>query len=99
MKNGWGKIAFKLNSDSLIQTTSTVVGSSPTAYQDSQGDEDGDIIAAIEYNGLVYDAYYYQKGVTEDSDIDFTTDFVNCDQYNTVAANFLEEQIKINYKK
>ena len=250
-KNGWGKIAFKLNSDSLIQTTSTVVGSSPTAYQDSQGDEDdhhdyyaadrtfakvsdqfdkntykikfigsdsfslriqtdnrpidsvydiktldlsgvkklggnvkagiqtdldydyfpsnisfpkgsecyifqetpsqsyytfydlasredisiaqwiinekknntvnnlieekvgknnelsaarytdedGDIIAAIEYNGLVYDAYYYQKGVTEDSNIDFTTDFVNCDQYNTVAANFLEEQIKINYNK
>ncbi|WP_198336675.1 hypothetical protein [Psychrobacter celer] len=62
-------------------------------------DEDGDIIAAIKYNGLVYDAYYYQKGVTEDSNIDFTTDFVNCDQYNTVAANLLEEQIKINYKK
>ena len=60
-------------------------------------DEDGDIVSAIEYNGLVYDAYYYQKGVTEDADIDFTTDFVNCDQYNTVAANFLEKQIKANY--
>ncbi|WP_298973562.1 hypothetical protein [uncultured Psychrobacter sp.] len=62
-------------------------------------DEDGDIVAAVEYNGLVYDSYYYQKGVTENTDTDFTDDVVNCDQYNTVAANFLEEQIKINYKK
>lgn len=60
-------------------------------------DEDGDIVAAVEYNGLVYDSYYYQKGVTEDSDTDFTTDVVNCDQYNTVAANFIETQIKANY--
>lgn len=62
-------------------------------------DEDGDVIAAIGYNGLVYNAYYYQKGVTEDSNIDFTTDFVNCDQYNTVAASFLEKEIKDIYNK
>ncbi|WP_201607761.1 hypothetical protein [Psychrobacter immobilis] len=59
--------------------------------------EDGDIVAAVEYNGLVYDSYYYQKGVTEDTDTDFTVDVVNCDQYNTVAADFIETQIKANY--
>lgn len=60
-------------------------------------DEDGNIVAAVEYNGLVYSAEYYQKGVTESSDIDFTTDVVNCDQYNDVAADFIESQIKANY--
>ena len=59
--------------------------------------EDGDIVGAIEYNGLIYDAYYYQKDVQESVNIDFTTDFVDCDLYNTVAANFLEKQIKANY--
>lgn len=38
-KQGWGKISFKLNNNALIQTPSTVVGSSDTAYQDSRGDE------------------------------------------------------------
>ncbi|MGE6475169.1 hypothetical protein [Psychrobacter sp. NPDC078631] len=60
-------------------------------------DEDGNIVAAVEYNGLVYDSDFYQKGVTENTDTDFTADVVDCDLYNTVAANFIETQIKANY--
>ena len=60
-------------------------------------DEDGDIVAAVEYNGLVYDSSFYQKGVKDNSDTDFTADVVNCDLYNTVAADFIETQIKANY--
>ena len=60
-------------------------------------DEDGDIVAAVEYNGLVYDSSFYQKGVKDNSDTDFTADVVNCDLYNTVAADFVETQIKANY--
>ncbi|MEZ2691438.1 hypothetical protein ACBQ04_01625 [Psychrobacter faecalis] len=62
-------------------------------------DEDGYIIAAVKYNGLVYDADYHQKDVREKEDTNPDIAKVYCDQYNSVAANFLEEQIKINYKK
>ena len=61
-------------------------------------DENGEIEAAVQYNGLVYNAYYYQKDVQEDSDTDFTKDVVDCDLYNSVATKFLETQIKTNYK-
>ncbi len=62
-------------------------------------EDDGDIEAVVRYNGLLYNATYYQKGVQEDSNIDFKTGFVNCDQYNDVAATFLDAQIKANYNK
>ena len=61
-------------------------------------DENGEIEAAVQYNGLVYNAYYYQKDVQEDSDTDFTKGVVDCDLYNSVATKFLETQIKTNYK-
>jgi len=48
---------------------------------------------------LVYDAYYYQKGVQEKFDIDPDIAEVYCNQYNTVASNFFEAQIKASYKK
>ena len=38
-KTGWGKFDFKLNNNGLIRSISTVVGSSPTAYQDSRSDD------------------------------------------------------------
>ena len=61
-------------------------------------DENGEIEAAVQYNGLVYNAYYYQKDVQEDSDTDLTKGVVDCDLYNSVATKFLETQIKTNYK-
>lgn len=60
-------------------------------------DEDGDIVAAVRYNGLIYSASYNQKGVQEKSDIDPDVSEVNCDQYNDVATDFLETQIRANY--
>ena len=42
--DGWGKLAYKFNNNSFTEITSTVVGSSYTAYQDSRGDND-----ALEY--------------------------------------------------
>ena len=60
-------------------------------------DEDGDINAAVVYKGLIYDAYYYQKGVQEKEDTNPATADVYCNQYNNVASKFLETQIKANY--
>ena len=60
-------------------------------------DEDGDINAAVVYKGLIYDAYYYQKGVQEKEDTNPDTADVYCNQYNNVATKFLETQIKANY--
>ncbi len=60
-------------------------------------DEYGDMVGAVQYNGLVYNAYYYQAGVKDTAITDFTKDVVNCDLYNDVAADFFETQIKANY--
>lgn len=60
-------------------------------------DEHGNFVSAIKYNGLLYDADYYQKGVTDNTVTDFTTNVVNCYLYNDVAAKFFETQIKANY--
>lgn len=62
-------------------------------------DSDGDIVAAVQFNGLVYDANYYSKGVPLENNFDPTTEIVECDQYNDTAANFLEEQFIIQSKK
>ncbi|NCA93451.1 hypothetical protein EOM82_09560 [bacterium] len=61
-------------------------------------DEDGDINAAVVYKGLIYDAYYYQKGVQEKEDTNPDIAEVYCDQYNSVATKFLETQIKATYQ-
>jgi len=61
-------------------------------------DQDGKTIAAVVYNGKVYDAYYYPKNIKQDANIDFTREVVSCTLYNKMAANFLEAQIKANYK-
>lgn len=59
-------------------------------------DKDGDVIAVVRYEGLIYDALYNQAGIQK-----FNTDpsiaKVYCDQFNDVAAKFFEEQIKANY--
>ncbi|KRU23675.1 hypothetical protein ACTXGK_11715 [Psychrobacter sp. T6-5] len=60
-------------------------------------DEDGDIIAAIRYNGLIYSASYSQEGIQEKENTDPGVSEVYCNQYNDVATKFLETQIKANY--
>ncbi|MGP9519907.1 MULTISPECIES: hypothetical protein [unclassified Psychrobacter] len=60
-------------------------------------DEYGDIIAAVEYKGLIYSASYNQKGIQEKENTNPDISEVYCDLYNDVAANFLETQIKANY--
>ncbi len=40
-KEAWGKFTFKINNNGLTRSISTVVGSSPTAYQDSRDDNVG----------------------------------------------------------
>ena len=60
-------------------------------------DADGDIIAAVRYNGLIYGASYNQKGVQEKANIDPDVSDFDCDNYNDIAADFLETQIKANY--
>jgi len=35
----WGKLSYKLSNDGVVQTISTLVGNSPTSYQDSRGDK------------------------------------------------------------
>ena len=59
-------------------------------------DEYGDMIGAVLYNGLVYNAYYYQKGVKTNTITDFTKNVVDCDLYNDTAADFFVTQIKAN---
>lgn len=61
-------------------------------------DQDGDSNAAVFFNNRVYDATYVEKGVKQVKDIDPKTSSVYCDSYNDVAAAFLDEQIKINYR-
>ena len=61
-------------------------------------DGDGDINAAVIYKGLIYDAYYYQKGVQEKEDTNPSIAEVYCNQYNNVATKFLETQIKAVYQ-
>ena len=61
-------------------------------------DGDGDINAAVIYKGLIYDAYYYQKGVQEKEDTNPNIAEVYCNQYNNVATKFLETQIKAVYQ-
>lgn len=60
-------------------------------------DEDGNIIAAVRYNGLIYDALYNQKGVQEKFNVDPEIEEVYCNLYNDVATKFFEAQIKANY--
>ncbi|WP_201535907.1 hypothetical protein [Psychrobacter immobilis] len=60
-------------------------------------DEDGNIIAAVRYNGLIYDALYNQKGVQEKFNLDPEIEEVYCNLYNDVATKFFEAQIKANY--
>lgn len=60
-------------------------------------DEEGNIIAAVRYNGLIYDALYNQKGVQEKFNVDPEIEEVYCNLYNDVATKFFEAQIKANY--
>lgn len=59
----------------------------------------GEIFAAVEFNGLVYEADYLQQGVKEFLHTDPKTEQVECYKLNDTAANFFENQIKANYKK
>ena len=61
--------------------------------------EDGDIVAAVLYEGLIYDASYHQKGVQEKESTNPDTAEVYCNLYNDVATKFFETQIKATYKK
>lgn len=61
-------------------------------------DQFGKVHAAVQFNGLVYTADYQQKGVTDKAKMDPKTQKVNCWLYNDVAAEFIEKQIKANYK-
>ena len=60
-------------------------------------DEDGEIVAAFRYNGLIFDAFYNQSGVQENFSTDPDIEEIYCDLYSDVTANFLETQIKANY--
>ncbi|MGO2213820.1 hypothetical protein ACTXJ2_12250 [Psychrobacter alimentarius] len=59
--------------------------------------EDGDIVAAVLYEGLIYDASYHQKGVQEKENTNPDIAEVYCNLYNDVATKFFEAQIKTNY--
>ncbi len=59
----------------------------------------GEIVAAVEFNGLVYEADYLQQGVKEFLHTDPKTELVECYQLNNTAANFFEKQITANYDK
>ena len=60
-------------------------------------DADGDIIAAVRYNGLIYSATYNQEGIQEKENTDPDVSEVYCNQYNDVATDFFVTQIKANY--
>lgn len=60
-------------------------------------DGDGDIVAAVLYEGLIYDASYHQKGVQEKENTNPDIAEVYCNLYNDVATKFFEAQIKTNY--
>lgn len=61
-------------------------------------DQFGQYHAAVQFNGMLYTADYYEKGVKEAINTDPKTSRVECWMYNDIAANFLEQQIKVNYK-
>lgn len=60
-------------------------------------DQRGDIYAAVQFNGLVYEADYSPKGVKQTLSTDPKTDVVECYLYNDTATTFLDTQIKANY--
>ena len=62
-------------------------------------DEDGDVIAVVRYNGLIYDALYNQKDLQEKENTDPDISEVYCNLYNDVATDFFETQIKATYSK
>lgn len=62
-------------------------------------EDSGEIFAAVEFNGLVYEADYFQQGVKEFLRTDPKKEVVECYQLNDTAAKFFEEQIKANYNK
>lgn len=61
-------------------------------------DQYGQYHAAVQFNGMLYTADYYEKGVKETMNTDPNTSRVECWMYNDIAADYLEQQIKANYK-
>lgn len=61
-------------------------------------DQFGIYHAAVQFNGELYEAQYNEKGVKEALDLDPKTSLIECTAYNNTAANYLEQQIKANYK-
>lgn len=60
-------------------------------------DQRGDIYAAVQFNGLVYEADYAPKGIKQNLSTDPQKDVVECYLYNDTATTFLDTQIKANY--
>lgn len=73
------------------------VGQNNTLKAIRYTDQEGDINAAVLFNNAVYEASYIEKGVKQTRDTDPKTSLVACDSYNDTAAQFLDEQIKLNY--
>lgn len=61
-------------------------------------DQNGHVYAAVLYNGVVYEADYVEQGVKEKLALDPKTGVVECFMYNDTAAEFMDEQIKVNYQ-
>jgi len=59
-------------------------------------DENGEIVAAVRYNGFIYDAFYNRSGVQENFNTNPDIEEAYCSLYNDVAADLLETQIKAN---
>lgn len=90
-------IANEKENNTVTNLVKENVGSKNELQAARYTDEDGDIVAAVVYKGLIYNAYYYQKGIQEKEDINPDIAEVYCNLYNDVATKFFETQIKANY--
>jgi hypothetical protein len=90
-------IADEREDNTLTNLVQEQVGNNNELKAVRYTDEDGDFVAAIEYKGLVYTAYYYQKDVQDKSNTNPEIEEAYCNLYNDVATDFLETQIKATY--
>lgn len=90
-------IAKESKNQTVTNLVKENVGSKNELQAARYTDGDGDIVAAVLYEGLIYDASYHQKGVQEKENTNPDIAEVYCNLYNDVATKFFEAQIKTNY--
>lgn len=90
-------IADKKEGETIIDLVTENVGRNNELPAVRYTNEYGEMVGAVAYKGLIYNAFYNQKDVKQNADTNPDIAEVYCNQYNDVATKFFEAQIKANY--